>query len=378
MKNIVILGSTGTIGQNTLEVIRQSRDRFRVIGLACQTNRDILVDQIEEFSPLYVYTEKRDISFEKRFKNIKFLYGEEGIEEITTLKKADIIICAIPGIKTLKAIISAIKEKKTIGLATKEVLVVAGDMIISLAKKYRVEILPVDSEHNALFQALKGVKEKDIYRVYLTASGGPFYGKQRNKDESLEDVLAHPVWKMGKKITVDSATMMNKAFEVIEAHHLFNLSSDKIEVLIHPEAIVHGMVELIDGTVKGIFSVPDMKFPISFVLNYPYRKNSCWQHIDFGRNGLLHFYPVDRKEMWFTLALQAIEKKGSFPVVLNSANEEAVSLFLKGSIKFREILPLVKKVVDIHTYSKNISLKELFKIHIWAKEKTKELAGDKI
>ena len=377
MKKIVILGSTGTIGQNTLEVVRQNRKRFKVLGLACQSSKELLASQIEEFSPEYVYIEERDASFEKRFRGVRFLDGDKGLEDIATLKEADVIVCAIPGIKALKAVIAAIKKKKTIGLATKEVLVVAGDIIKKLARSYGTRILPVDSEHNALFQALSGVKKRDIAKVYLTASGGPFYGMKGKEDVSIEDVLAHPVWKMGKKITVDSATMMNKAFEVIEAHHLFGLPSEKIDVLVHPEAVVHGMVELIDGTIKGIFSVPDMKFPISFVLNYPERVPSCWSYVDFGKMGILHFYPVDRRELWFSLALEAIEKKGSFPVVLNGANEEAVSLFLKGDIRFGDILPLVKRVVDSHTYRKNISLDDIFQIDRWAKEKTKELTGDK-
>lgn len=377
MKNIVILGSTGTIGQNTLEVVRKNRKRFRITGLACQRARDILASQIEEFSPLYVYTEERDISFENMFPKTTFLYGEEGLEKIATLIEADIVIFAIPGIKTLKPVISAIKKRKTIGLATKEVLVVAGDIINSLLKKYGARILPIDSEHNALFQALKGVKKNEISKVYITASGGPFYGNEKKGDISLEDVLAHPVWKMGKKITVDSATMMNKAFEIIEAHHLFDLPSEKIDVLIHPEAIVHGMVELIDGTIKGVFSFPDMKIPISFVLNYPHRNAFCRQYIDFSRTGLLHFYPVDRREIWFSLALESIEKKGSFPVAVNGANEEAVSLFLKGCLRFEEILPLVREVVDIHTYRKDISIDEIILIDRWAKDKIKEIVGDK-
>ncbi|MCM8761768.1 MAG: 1-deoxy-D-xylulose-5-phosphate reductoisomerase [Candidatus Omnitrophica bacterium] len=377
MRNIVILGSTGTIGQNTLEVVRRNRKRFTIIGIACQTNTEVIASQIEEFAPRYVYIEERDIFFEHKFPGTTFLYGEEGLDEIATLKEADIIICAVPGIKTLKPIISAIKKKKTIGLATKEVLVVAGDIITSLSKKYGVKILPIDSEHNALFQALRGVKKNEISKVYITASGGPFYGIEKKGEASLDEVLAHPVWKMGKKITVDSATMMNKAFEIIEAHYLFNLPSERIDVLIHPEAIVHGMVELVDGTIKGIFSFPDMKIPISFVLNYPHRNNYCWQHIDFSKAGLLHFYPVDRKEIWFSLAREAIEKKGSFPVVLNGANEEAVSLFLKGCIRFEDIISLVKKIVDNHKYRKDISVEEIILLDRWAKDKAKEIAGDK-
>lgn len=376
MKKVVILGSTGTIGLNTLEVIRQGIEKFRVIGLACQASRDILAFQIDEFHPSYVCTEEQDTAFESAYTGTKFLYGEQGLEEMAVLKEADIIVFAIPGIKTLKALISAIKAKKTIGLATKEVLVVAGDIIMPLADREKAGILPIDSEHNAIFQALEGLPRQDVAKVYLTASGGPFYGTRIREDVSPEDVLAHPVWKMGKKITVDSATMMNKAFEVIEAHHLFNLPADKIDVLIHPEALVHGMAELTDGTIKGIFSVPDMKFPISFVLNYPDRNNSCWDRIDFGHTGPLHFVPVKKDALWFSLARQAIEKKGSFPVVLNGANEEAVDLFLAKRIRFMEILPLVQKVVESHNYKKDISLDDIVYFHNWAKHKTTELIGD--
>ncbi|MDD3726589.1 MAG: 1-deoxy-D-xylulose-5-phosphate reductoisomerase [Candidatus Ratteibacteria bacterium] len=377
MKNIVILGSTGTIGQNTLEVVRRDSGNFCILGLACHFRRDILFGQIKEFHPKYVYTEKEDSSFEHDFPDITFLYGDDGLEVIATLKEADIIICAIPGIKALKSVISAIKKKKTICLATKEILVVAGDIIMPLAEREGVKVLPVDSEHNALFQALEGVERKDIAKVYLTASGGPFYGTKMKKDVSPEDALAHPVWKMGKKITVDSATMLNKSFEVIEAHHLFSLPTEKIDVLIHPEAVVHGMVELVDGTIKGILSVPDMKIPISFVLHYPCRSDHCWQHIDFDKIGKLHFYPVERDADWFLLAQQAIEKKGSFPVVFNSANEEAVELFLEGKVKFQEIIPLVKAVIGAHTYKRDISLEDVFYFNNWAKEQTKEFVGVK-
>lgn len=377
MKNIVVLGSTGTIGQNTLEVVRKDRKNLRILGLACHSKRDILLQQIKEFNPEYVYTEIKDEAFEKNFPDVKFLSGEKGLEEIATLEEADIILFAIPGIKTLKAVISAIKKKKKIALATKEVLVVGGDIIMSLAERYGVKILPVDSEHNALFQAMEGIDREEIAKVYITASGGPFYRTEVKDDVSVEDVLAHPVWKMGKKITVDSATMLNKTFEIIEAHYLFKLPSEKIDVLIHPEAVVHGMVEMIDGTIRGVFSVPDMKFPISFVLHYPSRTSYSWQHINFKKLQCLHFFPVDREADWFLFAQNAIKKKGSYPVVLNSANEEAVCLFLQGKIKFKDIIPLVKAVLDTHKYKKNISLDEIFSLSEWAKEKTRKIAGVK-
>lgn len=377
MKNIVVLGSTGTIGQNTLEVVRKDRKNLRILGLACHSKRDILLQQIKEFNPEYVYTEIKDEAFEKNFPDVKFLSGEKGLEEIATLEEADIILFAIPGIKTLKAVISAIKKKKKIALATKEVLVVGGDIIMSLAERYGVKILPVDSEHNALFQAMEGIDREEIAKVYITASGGPFYRTEVKDDVSVEDVLAHPVWKMGKKITVDSATMLNKTFEIIEAHYLFKLPSEKIDVLIHPEAVVHGMVEMIDGTIRGVFSVPDMKFPISFVLHYPSRTSYSWQHINFKKLQCLHFFPVDREADWFLFAQNAIKKKGSYPVVLNSANEEAVYLFLQGKIKFKDIIPLVKAVLDTHKYKKNISLDEIFSLSEWAKEKTRKIAGVK-
>lgn len=377
MKNIVILGSTGTIGQNTLEVVRKSGGRFRVLGLACRENKTLLAGQIREFRPAYVYFEKSDPAFERKFPRVQFLCGEKGLEKIASLKKADIVICAIPGISTLKAVCSAIRGKKVIGLATKEILVVAGHIIDRLKRKYGALILPVDSEHNAVFQALEGVKREDIKRIYLTASGGPFGGRPAGKNVALKDVLQHPVWKMGRKITVDSATMMNKAFEIIEAHYLFGLPAEKIDVLIHPEALIHGLVELNDGTIKGVFSSPDMKFPINHVMDYPSRKKTPWQFIDFSKMQKLTLSSADRNSAWFSLAVAAIERKGSLPVVLNAANEEAVNLFLHGKIKFNSIIDIVQKIVRSHRIKKQVSLEDIFEIDRWAKTKVKELTKDK-
>ncbi len=375
MKNIIILGSTGTIGESTLEVIRRGKDRFRVFGIACRRRKDILAEQIKEFRPEYVYLERKDAGFEKKFSGIRFLYGAGGMEEMVQMKKADIIVCAIPGISTLKATIAAVKQGKTLGLATKEILVAAGHIIIPLVRKHHACILPVDSEHNAVFQALEGVRERDIHRIYLTASGGPFGGRPPAGRVKLEDVLKHPVWKMGRKITVDSATMMNKAFEIIEAHYLFGMPADKIDVLIHPEAVIHGMVELKDGTIKAVLSVPDMKLPIKFVLDYPHRNEMSWQKIDFARINNLTLFPADRNSVWFSLAIRAIKEKGSFPVVLNAANEEAVNLFLEGKIEFNDILNILQEVLSDCKVQKEVLVDDIFRIHEQARQDVRKLAG---
>lgn len=375
MKNVVILGSTGTIGENTLEVIRQSGGRFRVLGLACRNRKNILAGQIREFRPSYVYIEKDDPLFENNFTGTRFLHGDSGMEEMAVLDKADIVICAVPGIETLKAVVAAVKKGRTLGLATKEILVVAGHIVRPLAEKYGACLLPVDSEHNAIFQALSGVEKRDIERIYLTASGGPFRGRPVPRRATLKDVLKHPVWKMGRKITVDSATMMNKAFEIIEAHYLFDVPAEKIDVLIHPEAVVHGMVEMTDGTVKAVLSVPDMKFPINFVLDYPRRRETPWRKLDFEKIKKLTFLPADRSSAWFSLAVDAIRKKGSFPVVLNAANEEAVDLFLKGRMEFREIVGVVQATLSRHKMKKTVSVDDILRIHNTAKEQVRKLAG---
>ena len=376
MKNVLILGSTGTIGRNTLEVIRSQKDRFNVVGLACKKNKKLLSAQIEEFKPSYVYMEKRDVDFERKFKNVKFFHGEDGIVELSTLKEVDFIIFAIPGIKTLKAFIEAVKHGKTIGLATKEIMVVAGEIIRKLKRKYHSEILPVDSEHNAIFQLIEKEKRKEVKKIYLTASGGPFWGK-KVRDVKIKEVLNHPVWKMGKKVTVDSATMMNKCFEIIEAHYFFSLPYEKIEVVIHPEAIIHGFVEFIDGTMKGIFHFPDMKYPINYVLNYPERVEIDFRNINFSEIKKLTFTLPDENSPWLVLARKSLEEKGSYPVVLNGANEEAVNLFLKNKIKFNQIIKIVEKVISLHKPKKEVSLEEIYEIDKWAKEKVRKIVEEK-
>lgn len=359
MKRIVIFGSTGTIGVNTLEIIRRQKDKFKVVGLACRINRKVLANQIEEFKPDFVYIEKKDVSFEKKFKKTKFFYGKDLVE--LSKVNADIYVFAIPGIESLPAFLECLKREKTIALATKEILVVAGNLVKKLLKKYKNTILPVDSEHNAIFQILKKEKKKDVRKIYLTASGGPFYGK-RIKNPTLKDVLSHPVWKMGKKITIDSATMMNKCFEIIEAHYLFNLPFEKIGVLIHPEAMVHGLVEFVDGTVKMVMYKPDMKVPISYVLNFPERQESVSEILDMSKISSLTFKVPSEKEKFIKFAREAIKIKGSYPVVLNAANDFAVNLFLKGKIKFSEITAIIEKILKNHKVKKRINIDEIYSI----------------
>lgn len=374
MKNIVILGSTGTVGKNVLEVVRRKAGEWNVLGLACRNNRETFALQLEEFLPSFAYMQERDAGFVERFGKTSFFYGREGLEEIVSLPGIDLVIYAIPGIVTLNAFIRSLENGQRIGLATKEIMVVAGSIVGRMMEKSSAVVLPVDSEHNAIFQALLGEDRRRIRKVYLTASGGPFHGKKIT-NPTVSQVLSHPVWNMGEKITVDSATMFNKAFELIEAHYLFSLPPGKLDVLIHPEAVIHGLAEMDDGTVKGIFSMPDMKYPISFVMDYPGRRDTSWERIDFGKIKSFTLEPADRSSRWFSLALEAIEKKGSFPVVLNSANEEAVNLFLRGKIGFRHIPEITEKVLSMHSYRSEVSIEDIYEIDRWAKEKAAGIAG---
>ena len=374
MKKIVILGSTGSIGKNTLEVVRKNREKFEVVGLACKENKKLLSEQIEEFRPKYAYIEKKDEDFFKKFPYVKFFYGDEGLVEISTVEDADLVIAAIPGIKGLAGVIESLKKGKTIGLATKEIMVVGGNFIIEAAKDGNGKILPVDSEHNAIFQILENENIKDIEKIYLTCSGGPLLGRENIEDVKIEEVISHPVWKMGKKISVDSATLMNKCFEIIEAHYLFSLPPEKIDILIHPEAVIHGIVEFKDGFQKGIFSLPDMKYAISFVLNYPERGENYFGNLRLEKIEKLTFKKPESNSPWLLLARKSLEEKGSYPVVLNGADEEAVELFLKGEIKFSHIIKIVQETFFSHKKSEISSIDDIFEINKWAHNQARKIA----
>ena len=378
MKNIVILGSTGSIGKNSLEVISMFPDRFRVVGLTAGRNFSLLSEQIKRFNP-----EVAAVTYEKPFNNLKdrikgisqpvLLQGMEGVCEVAQYPAADIVISAISGSAGLLPTISAIRAKKTVALANKEALVTAGRIVMSEAQKYGVDILPVDSEHSAIFQCLQGAGKNSLRRIILTASGGPFIGKTLVELEqiSCNDALKHPNWSMGKKITIDSATLMNKGLEVIEAHYLFNLQPERIDVLIHPQSIVHSIVEFNDGSYIAQMSMPDMKGPIAYALSYPERLLNVMSPIDWENLPNLSFQSPDNGTFpSLSLAYQALKIGGTMPAVLNASNEIAVKAFLDGIIGFNEIPVIIRKVMDMHIPLPAENIDAILEVDRWARKIT--------
>jgi 1-deoxy-D-xylulose-5-phosphate reductoisomerase len=352
MKNILILGSTGSIGVNTLEIIRSFPDQFKVSGLSTNCRIDLIEEQIAEFNPGTVVVGSKSKADELKFRignKCEILSGEEGLLEISSRGNYDIFVSALVGFAGLAPTVKAIEQKKRIALANKETLVVAGEIIINLCKEYGVDLLPIDSEHSAIFQCLVGEDKKNISKIILTASGGPFLNKQKSELEnvSVSEALNHPNWKMGNKITIDSATMMNKGLEIIEAYWLFNLPKEKIEVVIHPQSIIHSMVEYSDGSIKAQMSSPDMKLPILYALTYPERLiyNGVPTNLKKIRQ-LTFFEPDFNKFECLKIAYDVIKEGGTAPCILNAANEIAVDKFLNGKIKFTEIPDLIKKALD--------------------------------
>ncbi len=352
MKTILLLGSTGSIGVSTLDVIRLLKDKFKVFALTANTNIELLEKQINEFRPEFVVVKDKEKAKElKSIVNDKctVLAGEEGLLEITKNGNYDILLSALVGFAGLKPTIESIKRGKRIALANKETLVAAGEIVINLAQKHNAEILPVDSEHSAIFQCLVGEKNNSIEKLIVTASGGPFrnHSIEELKNVTVAEALNHPNWDMGNKVTIDSATMMNKGLEVIEAHWLFNLDKDKIDVVIHPQSIVHSMVEFVDNTIKAQLSLPDMKLPIQYALTYPERVGSNFVNTHFPSLKELTFYEPDLvKFNCLQLAYDAMEEGGTAPCILNAANEIAVEKFLTGTIKFTQIPELITNALD--------------------------------
>jgi len=352
MKRISILGSTGSIGKSALQVIEKFPERFKVVALAASRNHALLLNQIKKFAPECAAL--FDPLAAKRLRektDIPVYEGEEGLLRAATWKGADFVLSSIVGFAGLLPTLAAIKAGKAIGLANKEVLVTAGEIVMAEAKKRNVPILPVDSEHSAIFQCMAGHGRGFLRRIILTASGGPFAGmtKRGLARVKAEDALRHPNWRMGKKITIDSATLMNKGLEVIEARHLFSLGPERIKVLIHPQSIVHSMVEFVDGSVLAQLSVPDMRAPIAYALSYPERLPDVIAPLDLGRAEGLTFSEPDMKTFpCLGYAYQALAAGGTMPAILNAANEAAVEAFLCGRIGFNNIPAIIRKVMELH------------------------------
>ena len=365
MKKIAILGSTGSIGTQTLEVVRENKD-IEVLGLAAGNNIKLLERQIREFHPKMaaVWSEERAKELRENVKdlNIKIVSGMEGLIELSVMEESEILVTAIVGMIGIRPTIEAIKVGKDIALANKETLVTAGHIIMPLAKEYQVAILPVDSEHSAIFQSLQGGQEKALHKILLTASGGPF--RQKTREELLniqvEDALKHPNWEMGRKITIDSSTLVNKGLEVIEAKWLFDVSLDQIEVVVHPQSIIHSMVEYVDGANIAQLGTPDMKLPIQYALYYPERRFLPGDRLDFAALSKLTFEKPDMETFYgLRLAFEAGKEGGSLPTVFNAANELAVSKFLERKIKYLEIPEIIEHCMQAHKTIADPSVDEI-------------------
>ena len=382
MKRIAILGSTGSIGQSALAVVDAHADRLQVVGLAAGANADLLAAQIARYRPriaamatgaavdrLQQNGSARDVTIAGT--------GRDGLVAVATHPDVELVLCASSGTEALEAVLAAIECGKTIALANKEVLVMAGGIVTDAARRTGVSILPVDSEHNAIHQCLHGRDRREIKRLVLTASGGPFRGRAASElaGVSAGDALKHPTWRMGRKITIDSATLMNKGLEVIEAHWLFGVRADQIDVVIHPQSVVHSMVELTDGSMLAQLGVTDMRLPIQYAFSYPERWPAPLPSLDLARAGRLEFEVPDTAAFpCLRLAYRALEDARSLPVVLNAANEIAVERFLDGRIGFLSIAHVIEKTMAVHRPEEVATLAAVRRVDRWAREYSQEIA----
>lgn len=367
MKNIAILGSTGSIGIQTLEIAREHKDEINITALVANSNIVLMEEQIREFKPklVCIYDEKKAKLLRENVKDlpVRVETGMEGIISCATEATTDTVVAALVGMIGILPTIEAIKAGKHIALANKETLVTAGHIIMPLSKEKNIALLPVDSEHSAIFQALNGENKDSIYKILLTASGGPFRGlkKESLKSMTAQDALKHPNWRMGPKITIDSATLVNKALEVMEAAWLFDIPISKVQVLVHPQSIIHSMVEYVDGSVIAQLGLPDMRLPIQYALFYPQRKNmKVGERVDFIKLKQLTFEEPDMDTfMGLSLGLKAGDVGGSMPTVFNAANEWAVAAFLDGRIGFLDIYEIIRGAMDDHKVISSPTLKEI-------------------
>ena len=374
-KNVAVLGSTGSIGRSALEVIAASGGELAAYALTAHGNVPLLLEQADRFRPALVVVTNLEAAESVRQCDLptgtRLLRGPEGLTEAAAAAEVDVVLAAIVGRAGLDGAWAALEAGKTLALANKETLVVAGPLVLELVRRSGAVILPVDSEHSAIFQALQAGRPEEVRRVVLTASGGPFlrHTPEQLARVSVADALAHPTWEMGKKITVDSATMMNKALEIIEARWLFDLAADQIDVVIHPQSVVHSLVEYVDGAVVAQLSPPDMKLPIQYALCYPHRRPGVAARLDWKRAWRLEFEPPDPERFpALGLGLEAARAGGTAGAVLNAANEAAVAAFLEGELAFSEIVPACRRVLDQHEYEARPSLERLLELDRWARQ----------
>jgi 1-deoxy-D-xylulose-5-phosphate reductoisomerase len=380
MRTIALLGSTGSIGMSTLDLVQQFPDRFKVHGMVAGVNLQRLAAQVKKYSPRVVaIKEEKDVPRLRRFLNgrrVEILWGQAGAAEVASAAEVDVVLAAIVGGAGLMPTFKALNAGKEIALANKEALVMAGELFVRAAAKKGVRLLPVDSEHSAIFQCLQGNRRDEVDKLILTASGGPFLRtplKQLRK-VTVAQALKHPNWKMGRKITIDSATMMNKGLEVVEARWEFQMAPENIDVVIHPQSVVHSMVRYQDGSVMAQLGVPDMRIPIAYALAFPHRLRGNWQALELTRHGELNFLPVDHKRYpALRLAYGALREGGTMPVVLNAANEVAVEAFLKGRIGFREIHVVIERTMQRHAATRPKEIGEVLSVDRWAREMASSL-----
>jgi len=380
MKNVSILGSTGSIGRNTLQVIEHLSDKFNIVGLAAGKNAKLLKKQVEKFKPKVVSLERaedaQEIMQAYSHLGLRVVSGREGAEEIAQIEDNDIVVCAITGINGLLPTLAAVKAGKRVALANKESMVVAGSLLKKEANRTGAEIIPVDSEHSGVFQCLAKENRENIKRIILTASGGPFFRmpKEDIQKITLEEALNHPRWKMGAKVSIDSATLMNKGLELIEAKWLFDLHPQQLEILIHPQSIVHSLVEMKDGSVLAQMSTTDMRIPIQYALTYPQREKAPVASLDLSQIQSLDFFEVDTNKFpLIKIARRALKEGGSFPVALNAANEEVVEAFLKKKLRFSEVYDVIREAVEAHNAREVNSIEEIFQIDREIRIKTRKI-----
>ncbi|HET7005026.1 MAG TPA: 1-deoxy-D-xylulose-5-phosphate reductoisomerase [Candidatus Binatia bacterium] len=375
MRTIALLGSTGSIGVSTLALVREFPERFKVHGMVAGRNLPLLARQIKEFSPVLAAIEREeDIAQLRKLlgkHKVEILFGQAGAIEVATAAKVDVVLAAIVGGAGLMPTLRGLLAGKEIALANKEALVMAGELFVKAAKKKGVRLLPVDSEHSAIFQCLQGNQRSDVDKIILTASGGPFLRTplHRLADATIDQALKHPNWKMGRKIPIDSATMMNKGLEVVEARWEFDIEPRSIQVVIHPQSIVHSMVRYQDGAILAQLGIADMRIPIAYALAYPHRLKGSWEPLDLTKHEGLNFLPVEKKRFpGLALAYAALEEGGTLPAVLNAANEIAVAAFLAGRIGFREIHRIIDRTMQRHQSKHAKNIDEVIEVDRWARE----------